>query len=140
MSEAQAVDFSQIRGDWHFHLNFLANAVKQSLVRAQKMWSDVEAEAGSPAIGELVAKLGDAWTRLESTATAEDRIDITSPVLDEFMDLCTRTKEPCDAMETAKGLGGSASIYDSPLEHFTEAMRQVRSFNDDLVMMREQKP
>jgi len=140
MSEAAEVDFSQIRGDWHFHLNFLANAVKQSLVRAQKMWGEVESEAGSEAIGELVAKLGDAWSRLESAATEKDRIDIASPVVDEFMELCTATKGPCDDLEATQGLGGSASIYDTPLEQFTEAMRQVRSFNDDLVMMREQKP
>lgn len=140
MSDAAEVDFSQIRGDWHFHMNFLANAVKQSLVRAQKMWGEVESEAGSPAIGELVTKLGDAWSGLEGTATDKDRIDIASAVLDEFMDLCTQSKEACDSLEEAKDLSGSASIYDTPLEQFTEAMRQVRSFNDDLVMMREQKP
>lgn len=140
MSEASAVDFSQIRGDWHFHMNFLANAVKCSLVRAQKMWGEVKSEAGSAAIGELVNKLGDAWTRLEGTATDKDSIDIASPIVDEFMELCTQTKAPCDELEEAKGLGGSCSINDNPLEQFTEAMRQTRSFNEDLVMMREQKP
>lgn len=140
MSDAAEVDFSQIRGDWHFHMNFLANAVKQSLVRAQKMWGEVESEAGSAAIGKLVGQLGDAWSRLENTATNQDRIDVTSPVLDEFMDLCTQSKEACDSLEEANDLSGSASVYDTPLEQFTEAMRQVRSFNDDLVMMREQKP
>ncbi len=140
MSDPAEVDFSQIRGDWHFHLNFLANAVNQSLVRAQKMWGDVESEAASETVGELVAKLGDAWSRLESTANEKDRIDIASPVVDEFMAICSESKAPCDELEEAHGLGGSSSSHDTPLEQFTEAMRQVRSFNDDLVMMREQKP
>lgn len=140
MSDAPQVDFSQIRGDWHFHLNYLANAVKQSLVRAQKMWSEVKGEVNDAAIGELVDQLGETWSRLEGTATDKDRIDITSPILDEFMDVCTRSKAPCDAMEEAKGLAGACSINDNPLEQFAEAMRQTRSFNDDLVMMREQKP
>ena len=139
MSEAE-VDFSQIRGDWHFHINYLSNAVAQSLKRAVKMWGDVSAEAGDPAIGELVGKLDDTWQRLEATGNDKDRIDVGSPILDEWLALCATVKAPCDALEESKKLGGSASIYDLPLEHFTEAMRQVRSFNDDLVMMREQKP
>ena len=139
MSEAE-VDFSQIRGDWHFHINYLSNAVHQSLKRAVKMWGDVQSEAGDAAIGELVSKLDDTWGRLEQTAKAEDRIDVSSPILDEWLALCAEVKAPCDALEEAKGLSGSASTYDLPLEHFTEAMRQVRSFNEDLVMMREQKP
>ena len=140
MSDAPEVDLSQIRGDWHFHLNYLANAVKQSLVRAQKMWGDVQAEIGSDEIGQFVEQLGETWARLEGTANDKDRIDITSPIVDEFIDVCTRSKAPCDAMEEAKGLRGASASSDSPLEHFTEAMRQTRSFNDDLIMMREQKP
>lgn len=140
MSDSAQVDFSQIRGDWHFHLNYLANAIKKSLVRAQKMWSQVQAEAGSNAIATLVDQLDDAWGRLEATATGEDSIDISSPIVDEFMELCTQTKAPCDALEESKGLAGASASTDTPLEQFTEAMRQTRSFNDDLVMMREQKP
>ena len=140
MSDAPGVDLSQIRGDWHFHLNYLANAIKQSLVRAQKMWGDVKAEIGSEEIGQFVDQLGETWARLEGTANDKDRIDITSPIVDEFIDVCTRSKAPCDAMEEAKGLRGASAGSDSPLEHFTEAMRQTRSFNDDLLMMREQKP
>ena len=140
MSNSPEVDFSQIRGDWHFHLNYLANAIKQSLVRAQKMWGEVGAEVDSDEIGQLVEELGETWSRLEATATAKDRIDITSPILDEFMAVCTRCKGPCDTIEESKGLAGSLSEHDTPMEQFTEAMRQTRSFNDDLVMMREQKP
>lgn len=140
MSESSEVDFSQIRGDWHFHINFLANAVHQTLARAVKMWGDVQSEADDAAIGELVAKLQSTWDRLEQTATDKDKIDTTSPILDEWLAVCDEVKAPCDALEQAKGLGGSASVYDLPLEHFTEAMRQVRSFNEDLIMMREQKP
>ena len=35
MSNAPEVDFSQIRGDWHFHLNYLANAQNQMLKWAE---------------------------------------------------------------------------------------------------------
>jgi hypothetical protein len=140
MSESPEVDFSQIRGDWHFHINYVANAVHQTLARAVKMWGGVQAEANDPAIGELVAKLEDTWGRLEQTATGEDKMDTTSPILDEWLAVCDQIKAPCDGMEEAKGLGGSGAISDLPLEQFTEAMRQVRSFNEDLIMMREQKP
>lgn len=140
MSDAPQVDLSQIRGDWHFHLNYLTNAIKQSLVRAQKMWGDVKDEVNDATIGKFVDQLGDSWARLEATGNDKDPIDITSPILNEFMDICTRSKAPCDAMEEAKGLAGASSINDNPLEQFTEAMRQTRSFNDDLVMMRDQKP
>ena len=140
MSDAPQVDLSQIRGDWHFHLNYLANAINQSLVRAQKMWGEVKDEVNDAEIGKFVDHLGECWARLEATGNDEDRIDITSPILNEFMDICTKSKAPCDAMEEAKGLAGASSINDNPLEHFTEAMRQTRSFNDDLVMMRDQKP
>ncbi|UCG71460.1 MAG: hypothetical protein JSV45_09295 [Chromatiales bacterium] len=140
MSDAPQVDLSQIRGDWHFHLNYLTNAINQSLVRAQKMWREVKDEVNDATIGKFVDQLGDSWARLEATGNDKDRIDITSPILNEFMDICTRSKAPCDAMEEAKGLAGASSINDNPLEQFTEAMRQTRSFNDDLVMMRDQKP
>jgi hypothetical protein len=140
MSDAPEVDFSQIRGDWHFHLNYLANAIARSLERAQKMWGAVGAEAGDEAIGQQIAQLGDVWAKLEATGNDKDRIDIASPLLDEFMALCAATKEPWDALEEAKGLSGSSSGEDTPLEQLTEAVRQTRSFNDDLVMMREQKP
>ena len=140
MSDAPQVDLSQIRGDWHFHLNYLANAIKQSLVRAQKMWGEVKDEVNDATIEEFVDQLGASWSRLEATGNDKDRIDITSPVLDEFIDICARSKAPCDAMEEARGLAGSSSTNDNALEQFTEAMRQTRSFNDDLVMMREQKP
>ena len=56
------------------------------------------------------------------------------------MELCTQTKAPCDALEEARGLAGASASTDTPLEQFTEAMRHTRSFNEDLVMMREQKP
>ena len=140
MSDAPQVDLSQIRGDWHFHLNFLANAVSQTLIRAQKLWGEVQAEADDPAIGEMVSALNETWSRLEATGNDQDRIDITSPIVDEFLELNGRTKNPCDHFEEARELGGSASTYDTPLEDFTEAMRQARSFCEDLVMMREQKP
>ncbi|RMF96560.1 MAG: hypothetical protein D6727_07685 [Gammaproteobacteria bacterium] len=140
MSEAKQVDFSQIRGDWHFHLNYLANAIQSMLDLATRLWQQVGDDAGAPAIGEALEKVRDCWEELRTTADDEDPFDINSRLLDEFMALVAATKEPCDALEEARQLQGSASIYDRPLEQFTEAMRGLRAFNPDLEMMREQKP
>lgn len=140
MSDAQKVDLSQIRGDWNFHINFLANAIHQTLIRAEKLWGTVGKDANDPAIGQLIDKLADCWSRLQATGNKQRAIDVTSPILDEFIKLNGQTKAPCDALEVARNLSGSASIYDLPLEQFTEAVRQVRSFCEDLEMMREQRP
>ena len=140
MSNAPEVDFSQIRGDWHFHLNYLANAQNQMLKWAEAHWPEVAAEANNPAIGELLEKIRGAWDRLNETGNDKDPLDVNSPLLDEFIALANQGKEPCDALEETKGIGGSASHYDTPLERFTEAMRGVRSFGEDFIMMREQKP
>ena len=76
MSDAPQVDLSQIRGDWHFHLNYLTNAINQSLVRAQKMWREVKDEVNDATIGKFVDQLGDSWARLEATGNDKDRIDV----------------------------------------------------------------
>ena len=140
MSTAPQVDFSQIRGDWHFHMNFLANAVSQTLKRAVKLWDPLKASVKAPEVEALLKKQVEVWARLDKDRDAKGSINVASPVLQEFISLCGQTQAPCDALEVASGASGSSSIYDSPLEHFTEAMRQVRSFADDLEMMREQKP
>jgi len=39
----QDVDFSSIRGDWFFHMNYLINAVEQTQKLQQKLWRQVKA-------------------------------------------------------------------------------------------------
>jgi hypothetical protein len=139
MSEP-AVDFSQIRGDWYFHLNYLNEAVDNTLKRAVKLWQEVGKEANAPEIGKLLDRQVEAWAKLNAQKGAKGEISIHSPLMDEFFAAAQATKALCDALEETKGLGGSASIYDTQLEHFTEALRQARGFVPDLEMMREQKP
>ncbi len=139
MSDSPEVDFSQIRGDWHFHIDYLSNAVEQTLVRVLKLLPKVKDEVGSN-ITELVEKQSEVWTNFRKDRDPKGSINVTNPLLDEFFELAKQTKAPCDAFEEKKGLSGSSSSYDNTLEQFTESVRQLRSFVDDLVMMREQRP
>jgi hypothetical protein len=139
MSESPEVDFSQIRGDWYFHMNFLSNAVERTLLRAGKLLGEVRDDVG-PEIAQLVTSASETWSQLSSDRGDKGAVNIQNPLLDEFIAQIDKTKEACDTMETAKGCSGSSSIYDTPLEHFTEAVRQARGFAPDLVMMREQRP
>lgn len=134
------VDLSEIRGDWHYHMRFLTNSMTQTLKRAVKLWDEVKSEVDDESIGRLVARQSGAWTELTDDRDAEDAVKTDSEGFQQFLDLCRSTKEPCDALELAKGLGGSSSIYDNTLEQFTEACRQARGLCDDLQMMREQRP
>ena len=40
MSEPQ-VDFSAIRGDWRFHMNYVSNAITRTLARELKYWDQL---------------------------------------------------------------------------------------------------
>ena len=134
------VDLSQIRGDWYFHMNYLINGINRTLERAQKLWQDVGGEAGAEEVGKLLQQQTDIWAQLTDNLDDKGVIDTNSQLLQEFMEVCRSTKEPCDAFEQAHGASGSSSIYDSKLEQFTEACRQARGFCDDLEMMRDQRP
>lgn len=51
----QDVDFSSIRGDWFFHMNYLINAVEQTQKLQNKLWRQVKAardEKGAVPIAE----------------------------------------------------------------------------------------
>jgi hypothetical protein len=39
----QEVDFSQIRGDWFFHMNYLINALEQTQKYQSKLWRQIKA-------------------------------------------------------------------------------------------------
>ena len=139
MSSTPDVDFSQIRGDWTFHMNYLTNAISQTVSRQQRMLGD--AGPVSDELKALVAKQGELWAALTGAADAKGVIplDADSP-LQVFIETSRATKGPCDAFEEANGLGGSTNFTDAPGEHFTEACRQIRALCDDLEMMREQRP
>lgn len=139
MSDVQQVDLSQIRGDWYFHMNYLDNAMTNTLKRAVKLLGEVRAEVDEDLAG-AVTQLSQQWAALTKNRDAKDTFNIRNPDLDDFLLQLAGTKDLFDAFETARGLAGSASIYDSKLEQFTEAVRQARGFSDDLLMMREQMP
>jgi hypothetical protein len=139
MNEPQ-VDFSAIRGDWPFHMGFLTNGMTQTLKRAAKFWDSVRLDLSDDSVGQLVGKQTEMWTELMRDAEGRDVLDIDSQLFQDFIDVCRSTKDPCDALEVAQGVGGSSSIYDNTLEQFTEACRQARGLCDDLEMMREQRP
>jgi hypothetical protein len=134
------VDFSAIRGDWAFHINFLTNGMTQTVQRAAKFWAKVAADVNDDVIGQLVGKQTEIWTQLTHDTEERGAIDVDAKLLQDFIDVCRSTKEPCDDLEVAQGVGGSSSIYDNMLEQFTEACRQARGLCDDLEMMREQRP
>jgi hypothetical protein len=134
------VDFSEIRGDWYFHMAFLVNGMNHTLSRAGKLWAQVGSEVDDDEIGRLVSQQAALWTQISGAADERGAIRTDGELLTEFIEMCRSTKAPLDAMEQARGATGSSSIYDSTLEQFTEACRQARGFCDDLEMMREQRP
>lgn len=139
MTEPQ-VDLSQIRGDWSFHINYLTNAIDATIRRSLTLWDAVQGEADAAQVGKLVKRQAEIWGRVTADRDSNGAIKTGSSLLDEFMEVCRSTKEPCDALEVAKGAAGSSSIYDTKLEQFTETCRQARGFCDDLEMMRDQRP
>lgn len=139
MSEPQ-VDLSQIRGDWNFHINYLNNAVAQTLKRANALWVKVSGEPGAEPIGKLLDQQTGLWAKMNEQLDEKGALPVGSELLDEFIAVTRQTKAPCDAFEEQHGAGGSSSTFDTVLEQFTEAMRQVRGFTEDLEMMRGQKP
>ncbi len=138
MSEGE-VDLSQIRGDWNFHINYVNNAVNQTLKRALSMWKPVAGDLDG-SIGDAVQNLSSVWSKVNGDLDEKGSINVKNPGIQEFIDAARATKDPLDAAEEKQGAGGSSSHYDTPLEQFTEAVRQVRGYCDDLEMMREQRP
>ena len=139
MSEPQ-VDFSAIRGDWHFHMSFLTKAMSQTLARATRLWEEIGPEHNDDAVGQVVKQQAQMWAALNADPDATGALKTGEQSYLDFIQACRGSKDPCDALEEAQGAGGSSSIYDSALEQFTEACRQARGICDDLEMMREQRP
>jgi hypothetical protein len=133
MSE-QGADLSQIRGDWHFHMKFLANAVTQTMKRQVSSWADLKTQLSDDSIDQAVSGEVELWAKIRSKLDDEGAIEIGSELIPEFIKICRDTFPACDALVVA---GDPA---DQKLEEFTEAARQVRGLCDDLEMMREQAP
>jgi len=133
MSE-QGADLSQIRGDWHFHMNYLANAITQTIKRQASSWVDLKTEVSDDSIDQAVSREGEMWAEIASKVDDKGTVEVGSDLIPEFIKTCRDTFPACDALVTA---GDPA---DQKLEEFTEAARQVRGLCDDLEMMREQAP
>ena len=137
MSE-QGVDLSQIRGDYWFHLNYLANAITQTIKRERRYLDSLKISDAE--IAGAVQRREELWGELKATGDGKAAFRTDSPLVDEFMQACRGSKDALDALEVAQGQSGSASTYNTELEHFTEACRQNRAFCDDIEMMRDQDP
>jgi hypothetical protein len=133
MSE-QGVDLSQIRGDWYFHMNYVSNAITQTMKRQLSSWADLKTAVSDDSIDQAVGREAEMWAEITSKVDAKGAIEIGSDLIPEFIKICRDTFPACDALVAA---GDPA---DQKLEEFTEAARQVRGLCDDLEMMREQKP
>ena len=133
MSE-QGVDLSQIRGDWYFHMRYVANAITQTMKRQVSSWNDLKSQTPDDSLEEAVNREAEMWAEITSQLDEHDAINIKSDLIPEFIELCKGTFPACDALVAA---GDPA---DMKLEEFTEAARQVRGLCDDLQMMREQAP
>ena len=128
MSES-GVDLSQIRGDWKFHMDYVQNAVDQTLKRQVKNWGEL---GGDTAIDAAVTRQVEIWAALKGEANDKGTIPTTDGRLEEFIAACREAKPLCDACEDKD---------ESELaEEFTEACRQTRALCDDLEMMIGQRP
>jgi hypothetical protein len=135
--EQPQVDMSQIRGDWHFHMNYVSHAIDVTLARGMKEWSGL-ADAAPPAtLDALVGQLSAQWGRIAADRDARGSIRVEPPVVAEFAGACRATKEPCDAW-VRQHAAGSKHLAD--VKAFAESCRQLRALCDDLDLMREQKP
>jgi hypothetical protein len=126
---SEGVDLSQIRGDWKFHMDFVQNAIEQTLKRQLMYWNDLGDNAD---IDESVKQQQKLWAELQTGANDKGTISTTGDTLGEFIVTCRGSKDLCDVYQDQN---------DSELaEEFAEACRQVRGLCDDLEMMKDQRP
>lgn len=126
---SEGVDLSQIRGDWKFHMDYLQNAIEQTLKRQQKYWAEL---GDDPEIDASVKEQNALWTGLKANANDKGTISTTDGMMEEFIVACRESKGMCDAYQD-KNDGETA-------EEFAEACRQARALCDDLEMMKDQRP
>ena len=131
MSEEQ-VDLSQIRGDWYFHMNYVTNAITNTLKRQKSLWGELDSGVRDPDVDEAVQQQQKLWGQLIDSSDSKGVIPLTDQLLNDYIDACRSTKAACDGV-----LDKSDS---QSVEEFSEACRQVRALCDDLEMMRETRP
>lgn len=128
MSEGQ-VDLSQIRGDWNFHMNYVTNAITQTLKRQKRLWDELEPGVRSADVDEAVQQQQNLWSQLIDSAGSGGTIPLNDQLLNDYIDACRSSQAVCDGV-----LDKSDSL---PVEEFSEACRQARALCDDLELMRE---
>ena len=131
MSE-QGVDLSQIRGDWKFHMDYLTNAVTQTMKRQLTNWGDLSASVDNAGIEQAMTRQKALWDELIANANDKGTIPTADSKVDEFIAACRGAKPLCNEFQDQN---------DGELvEEFSEACRQTRGLCDDLEMMRDQRP
>jgi len=131
MSEG-GVDLSQIRGDWKFHMDYLTNAITQTMKRQIGIWSQLKSQAADDAIDKAMTRQKALWDKLNASADTNGTIPTTDAGCTDFIAICRDAKGPCDEFQD-----GDDSLL---VEEFAEACRQTRALCDDLEMMKEQRP
>jgi hypothetical protein len=126
---SEGVDLSKIRGDWKFHMDYLQNAIEQTLKRQQKYWQGLGDHAD---IDASVKQQHELWASLKAGANDKGTIPTTDGMMEEFIGACRGSKDLCDKYED-----GNDS---EAVEEFAEACRQARALCDDLEMMKDQRP
>ncbi len=128
MSEG-GVDLSKIRGDWKFHIDYLQNAVDQTLKRQVRYWGELDNDAQ---VGADVEQQVNLWSELQANANDKGTIPTADGLLEKFISSCRGARPRCDAY-----LDKNDSLL---AEEFTEACRQTRGLCDDVEMMTGQRP
>jgi hypothetical protein len=131
MSE-EGVDLSQIRGDWKFHMDYVTNAVTQTLKRQMSYWAELSTRVDNAAIDASVKRQIAIWDELLATASEKGTIPTADSNVDKFIDVCRDAKPLCDDFQNTSD--------DELTEEFAEACRQTRGLCDDLELMRDQRP
>lgn len=126
---SQGVDLSQIRGDWKFHMDYLQNAVEQTLKRQRRYWQGLGDNADIDASVQQQNKL---WADLQAGSNDKGTISTTDGTLEEFIEVCRGSKALCDAYQDQNDSDDA--------DEFAEACRQARGLCDDFEMMKEQRP
>ena len=135
MSEPQ-VDFSAIRGDWRFHMNYVSNAISRTLMRELKYWDKLGGKSPKKELDDVVKRQADTWKAIMSTLDPKGSIRVEAAVINDFIGACRATRGPSDAWVDQS----NASPNLANIKEFAEACRQLRGLCDDVEMMREQKP
>lgn len=129
---APSDDLPQIRGDWAFHMNYVANAVTQTINRQVKNWDALGMD--NDAVDASVRQQSQLWEQLAGDLNELGTIKPENS--EDFCATCRGAKDMLDQLEVDNGAGGSGSFQDTPLEQFTEAARQLRGLCDDLDLLK----